>query len=1168
MSVLNPNLPQRYRVLSRLGEGNMGEVWRVEDSLNPEAPRALKRIKVDLSAEKALILRFRAEFHAMARLRHPNIVGVHDYGVMPDGSVYLVMDWVPGNDLGEVIANQPMRLEQFYPLFAQLLQALDYLHARQYVHRDVKSANVRVRPDGRLILMDFGLADRVGSELTGGVSGTPGYLAPEILLKRPATSKTDLYAVGCLAYEMLTGHLPFQGNVAAVLRAHLQQQPPSLAKVRRDLPGALIRLVEGLMGKDPAARPRSAAQVLVDLTALAGDGVTRESVEQRQSFLNASELIGREAELQIFEQVLNQTLAGTGGGVLIGAPAGMGKSRLLQEVTLRAQLAGFRVLHGHCREDGAMAYEAVRESLRVGLADAAPELVARHRESVEALFPERRVDATIHQVVTPRGVMAMLTDLATHSPLLWILDDLHWADPQTIGLLNTGIRELQTNRILCIGTFRDDETPLSNPVWQTIEDEASLFVRLQALSRQAQDGLIAGLLPDASVPEGFAEALYRATGGNPLFVQEALHTLVDEAHLRREGGRWCFPVDDTILNGLRQVETIIQRRIDGLHDEPRNVLQAAAVLGLRANLHTLAACVDLPEDRLFEALEDLAERQFLLQDQAGGFVFPHDRVREAARAGIAAEAISKLHLRAAQALLEWAGESVQAYAADLAWHFLRGGDDARGYHWALRAADTAASAGADYVAIQHLEAADDALSRLPGDRLDERLPIWLRLGRDGFHLNPVLATQALARAHAAHDAEPERADALLAQQDMDLGQVIALRARVLGLRGEVNDALTLADRLEAHDAAERSGQVILAANSRYLALMNAGRIDEGVKLAKRWGAHLDGLQGAELVTEIRWGAIANYAFQNAGALQGLRPSVAVLDKALAAAAMVDDPDPLLPRIFFGVWSAWAGHFDETDAYIRHTTNRTRAIGAPLSPFVVYLQSFLPYHRGEYTEALRLLERALLVHTHVHHQALALNFCLILRGRLLDALGREDEALCVFDALLQSARERGLGLARLHALIGRGSVLRDIGRIIEARTSYNEALQLASAGPLRNPLIQAQASLGLGVCDSLQNHATALTQLDAALAIASQPELDNRLLSAHIHRARARALERLGQPEAAASARREAQRFFEQMGLSYWVYQLSQDALITETVPQPAPPKPILNNRFERFNRLM
>jgi len=142
----------------------MGEVWRVADRLDWRAEKALKVIKVDGAPTEAQRERFMAEYRAMAGLRHPNTVEVHAWGYLPDGAPFLVMDLVPGQELAELAAAGPIPAAQVYPLLIQLVQALDFVHSRGYVYRDIKAANVRVTPDGTLKLMDFGLMIRPDPE--------------------------------------------------------------------------------------------------------------------------------------------------------------------------------------------------------------------------------------------------------------------------------------------------------------------------------------------------------------------------------------------------------------------------------------------------------------------------------------------------------------------------------------------------------------------------------------------------------------------------------------------------------------------------------------------------------------------------------------------------------------------------------------------------------------------------------------------------------------------------------------------------------------------------------------------------------------------------------------------------------------------------------------------
>jgi serine/threonine-protein kinase len=260
-------LAGKYVLRERIGEGGMGLVFRADE---PALGRtvAIKILHPELAANEALVRRFHNEAAAAHRVRHPGVVAILDSGTTPSGVPFIAMRHIPGRLLGTVIAQDELPLPRALEMADQILRALEAAHASGVVHADVKSDNILVEDtaDGdALTLIDFGLA-RVGDPWDDGgfVSGTPEYMAPELVRGEPPTVASDIYGAGVILYELLTGQTPFEGaSTEEVLARQLDEDavPPSLRRPDRDIPAALDQIVLRALAKDPRARFASAGEL-------------------------------------------------------------------------------------------------------------------------------------------------------------------------------------------------------------------------------------------------------------------------------------------------------------------------------------------------------------------------------------------------------------------------------------------------------------------------------------------------------------------------------------------------------------------------------------------------------------------------------------------------------------------------------------------------------------------------------------------------------------------------------------------------------------------------------------------------------------------------------------------------------------------------------------------
>jgi tetratricopeptide (TPR) repeat protein len=272
-----------YRLVDKIGEGGMGVVWRAVDTeLNREV--ALKFLPDSLANQEDLMARFRREAKALAALNHPNIVTIHTVEEA-DGVRFLAMELIEGRTLAGYIPEGGMPIDRLTELAVSMADALGTAHRSGITHRDLKPANVMVTNEGRLKILDFGLAkvrrergsleplhSATGLTHEGDLVGTIQYMAPEQLDGKPADERSDIFSFGAILYEMATGLRPFHGSgMASLVSAILKEEPPPVTELRGDLPADLDRIVHRCLDKDPAKRYATAESLREELEALAVD---------------------------------------------------------------------------------------------------------------------------------------------------------------------------------------------------------------------------------------------------------------------------------------------------------------------------------------------------------------------------------------------------------------------------------------------------------------------------------------------------------------------------------------------------------------------------------------------------------------------------------------------------------------------------------------------------------------------------------------------------------------------------------------------------------------------------------------------------------------------------------------------------------------------------------
>ena len=740
---------ERFAIERRLGAGAFGVVYRAFDRERGAAV-ALKTLR---HADVEALYRLKNEFRSLQGIAHPNLVALYelleDAGrwfftmELVEGANFLDHIWgvttgesaptpspeaaaattrsqeagSPGSSACDAVAparsgpsprHVPLNADRLRVALRQFIEGLRALHAAGKLHRDIKPSNVLVSPEGRVVLLDFGLVTELGGlrpERSLSLVGTPTYMSPEQGTGRPVTEASDWYSLGVMLFQVLTGQRPFEGDFVEMMWEKQHREAAAPGDLALGVPDDLDRLCRDLLRPDPAERP-TGEQILQRL----GGAKPRRSTAAAAAPSRPAPFVGREAHLAALRVAYDATRGGHAAVVYVRGGSGMGKTALVRRFLDSLRPEDAVKLSGRCYERESVPYkafdslvDALSQHLKKMPSAQAEALLPRDILALAKLFPVlRRVEAIAgarrrvleipdSQELRRRAFGALrelFGRMSDQKPLVLFIDDLGWGDVDSAALLGELLRQPDPPPLLLIAAFRSEDaetSPLLKALapGRAVESGEARGIVVGELNPEEARELARELLADTRPTASNAESIARESGGNPLFIDE----LVRYVRTNADAPHGARAVEGEASDAT--IARVIQSRLRLLPEESHRLLEIAAVAGKPVSLMVARQAADLPSAE--EAAAALRHGHLVRTrgSERGDEIEPyHDRIREAVIANLSADRLRFLHRRLALAL-----ESSEAPDPEaLALHFQEAGEDERAGAYAEAAARRASEA--------------------------------------------------------------------------------------------------------------------------------------------------------------------------------------------------------------------------------------------------------------------------------------------------------------------------------------------------------------------------------------------------------------------------------------------------------------------------------------------
>lgn len=685
-----------YRYVRQVGKGGMALVVLAED---PDGdPVALKILKA--TRFKTGLPRFRREFRALVKVRHPNVIAVESYGDI-HGHPYIAMEYVEGTDLHQTIRSfrdllPDVRWQRVEQILADMSEGLKHIHARGLIHRDLKPSNVLIDTDGRCHITDFGIVKLIDVDIEKQASttlvGTWAYASPEQISGRDLDHRSDLYSLGVILYAMLTGRRPFSAkDISGYLALHQNKAPRPPSQLYAAVPQHLEQICMRLLAKAPRDRYQSADSILAAL----GHGRATSSPTQSLSTGWQPPMVGRQPLTDPIEKAIGALTRRQGGALLLHGGEGTGKSRLLNYAERYARRLDIPT-------------DRLRINANEGVLDAALRLAEYHDRELGGSAPPNlhaAINALRHGTPGEQDLRYKLFDalrdtldvLLTNHPRLLLIDNLHLASKPILTMIGYLSRSLsvRSKGLLLLAATRDDVESAAMRWIRSEEELGFLATDLQVSPLVEADvaDLVTLLLGRTAGTEALARRLWTETEGNPLFVAEFIRSLIQRgAILKGPNGELELTHDASALaTGELEIPPgvlqVVENRLAPLSPADRRVVSVIAAAGRPVEIDVMLDVVGGDEEDTLNRIERLTAEGLLEARQVGLdplFDFSHRKYGDVLLQSMKPSQRVALHRALGQVLETLYGDRPSA-AQLIGEQFRRAGDAPAAWHHLTRA---------------------------------------------------------------------------------------------------------------------------------------------------------------------------------------------------------------------------------------------------------------------------------------------------------------------------------------------------------------------------------------------------------------------------------------------------------------------------------------------------